>query len=185
MQVVLMTTKGEAIAIGVAQLTTSMLATCSRPVTVAKTKRVIMERDTYPRQWGLGPTSQKTKLLVGEGQVDKHVHGRTTANAPKDLQARPDTAVVRHSLVRLTSVYNVQSPVPAPVFVVFTRLIRNIRTVYTGFVACNWKAGGLTVLTAPVCLLCRVERRRTEFLLMRAYIDMSWFLVLTHMVAHG
>lgn len=31
---------------------------------VAKTKRVIMERDTYPRKWGLGPKAIEKKKLV-------------------------------------------------------------------------------------------------------------------------
>jgi len=48
-QVVLMTTKGEAIALGIAQMTTSVMATCDHGC-VAKIKRVIMERDTYPRR---------------------------------------------------------------------------------------------------------------------------------------
>ena len=26
-------------------------------------KRVVMERDTYPRRWGLGPTASKKKQL--------------------------------------------------------------------------------------------------------------------------
>jgi len=43
-----MTTKGEAIAVGIAQLTTSVMATVDHGC-VAKIKRVIMERDTYPR----------------------------------------------------------------------------------------------------------------------------------------
>ena len=53
-QVVLITTKGEAIALAVAQMSTAEMATCDHGV-VAKIKRVIMERDTYPRRWGLGP----------------------------------------------------------------------------------------------------------------------------------
>jgi H/ACA ribonucleoprotein complex subunit 4 len=44
-EVVMITTKGEAIAIGVAQMTTSVMATVDHGV-VAKIKRVIMERDT-------------------------------------------------------------------------------------------------------------------------------------------
>jgi H/ACA ribonucleoprotein complex subunit 4 len=88
-----MTTKGEAIAIGIAQMTTSVLATCDHG-TVAKIKRVIMERDTYPRRWGLGPMAQKKKLLIVEGKLDKH--GRPTENTPKEyLQALPDVAAVR------------------------------------------------------------------------------------------
>ena len=43
-EVVLMTTKGEAIAVAIAQMTTSVMATVDHGV-VAKIKRVIMERD--------------------------------------------------------------------------------------------------------------------------------------------
>ena len=46
-----MTTKGEAIALGIAQMTTAVMATCDHGC-VAKIKRVIMERDTYPRRSG-------------------------------------------------------------------------------------------------------------------------------------
>lgn len=35
-------------------MTTAVISTCDHGV-VAKIKRVIMERDTYPRKWGLGP----------------------------------------------------------------------------------------------------------------------------------
>ena len=48
-QVVIMTTKGEAVAVGIAQMTTAVMATCDHGC-VAKIKRVIMERDTYPRK---------------------------------------------------------------------------------------------------------------------------------------
>lgn len=35
-------------------MTTSTIASCDHGV-VAKIKRVVMERDLYPRRWGLGP----------------------------------------------------------------------------------------------------------------------------------
>ena len=38
---------------GIAQMNTAVMATVDHGV-VAKIKRVIMERDTYPRRWGLG-----------------------------------------------------------------------------------------------------------------------------------
>jgi len=78
-EVVIMTTKGEAIALGIAQMTTVQMATCDHGV-VAKIKRVIMERDTYPRRWGLGPKAQEKKKLIIEGKLDKH--GRTNENTP-------------------------------------------------------------------------------------------------------
>ena len=80
-EVVLMTTKGEAVAIAYAQMTTSVMATCDHG-TVAKIKRVIMERDTYPRRWGLGPVSSKKKGLIKEGKLDKH--GKPNEKTPKD-----------------------------------------------------------------------------------------------------
>lgn len=81
-EVVLMTTKGEAIAVGIAQMTTAVMATCDHGV-VAKIKRVIMERDTYPRRWGLGPMAQKVKGLVKEGKIGKF--GKVNENTPADV----------------------------------------------------------------------------------------------------
>jgi len=57
---VLMTTKGEAIAISLAEMTSAVMATCDHG-SVARVKRVVMERDTYPRRWGLGPHAQNKK----------------------------------------------------------------------------------------------------------------------------
>ena len=31
-----------------------------------------MERDTYPRRWGLGPYASLKKKLIAEGKLDKH-----------------------------------------------------------------------------------------------------------------
>ncbi len=87
-EIVLMTTKGEGIALAIAQMTTAVMATCDHGI-VAKIKRVIMERDTYPRKWGLGPHAQKKKALVKEGKLDKH--GRPTEKTPKEwLKEHPD-----------------------------------------------------------------------------------------------
>ncbi|KAF8078488.1 putative rRNA pseudouridine synthase [Lyophyllum atratum] len=70
-EVVLMTTKGEAIALAIAQMSTVELATCDHGV-VAKVKRCIMERDTYPRRWGLGPMALQKKKMVKDGKLGKH-----------------------------------------------------------------------------------------------------------------
>ncbi|KAK9324555.1 pseudouridine synthase [Lipomyces orientalis] len=78
-EVVLMTTKGEAIALGIAQMSTVELSTCDHGV-VAKVKRCIMERDTYPRRWGLGPVALEKKKLKTEGKLDKY--GRMTEATP-------------------------------------------------------------------------------------------------------
>jgi H/ACA ribonucleoprotein complex subunit 4 len=80
-EVVLMTTKGEAIALGIAQMSTVDLATCDHGV-VAKIKRCIMERDTYPRRWGLGPVAQQKKKLKASGKLDKY--GKINESTPDD-----------------------------------------------------------------------------------------------------
>ena len=49
-------------------MTTAVMAACDHGV-VAKIKRVIMERDTYPRKWGLGP---KVKIVSYDGQQGIH-----------------------------------------------------------------------------------------------------------------
>ena len=90
-EVVLMTTKGEAIAIGVAQMTTAVMATCDHGV-VAKVKRVVMERDTYPRKWGLGPRATTKKKMINDGLLDKH--GKPNEKTPSEWLRVPsfDTA---------------------------------------------------------------------------------------------
>ncbi|KAI0217229.1 H/ACA ribonucleoprotein complex subunit DKC1 [Lamellibrachia satsuma] len=80
-QIVICTTKGEAVALAIAQMTTAVLATCDHGI-VAKIKRVIMERDTYPRKWGLGPVASRKKQLIKEGKLDKF--GRSNESTPKD-----------------------------------------------------------------------------------------------------
>lgn len=80
-EVVLMTTKGEAIALGIAEMTTAVMATCDHGV-VAKIKRVVMDRDTYPRKWGLGPRASMKKKLIAEGKLDKH--GKPNEKTPAE-----------------------------------------------------------------------------------------------------
>lgn len=63
-EVILMTTKGEAIALAIAAMTTSTIATCDHGV-VTRTKRVIMERDVYEKKWKLGPFAKKKENLKG------------------------------------------------------------------------------------------------------------------------
>lgn len=74
-----MTTKGEAIAIGIAQMSTVEISSCDHGV-VAKVKRCIMERDLYPRRWGLGPVAGEKKKLKADGKLDKY--GRPNAETP-------------------------------------------------------------------------------------------------------
>lgn len=68
-EVVLMTTKGEAIAIGIAMMNTVEMTTCDHGV-VAKIKRVIMERDVYPKRWGMGPVALEKKKMKADGKLD-------------------------------------------------------------------------------------------------------------------
>lgn len=79
--VVLMTTKGEAIALAVSQMTTSVMATCDHGV-VAKIKRVIMDRDVYAKSWGLGPNAQQKKKMIASQILDKY--GKPNENTPKE-----------------------------------------------------------------------------------------------------
>ena len=65
----------------IAQMTTAVIATCDHGI-VAKIKRVIMERDTYPRKWGLGPVASKKKSLKEQGLLDKHC--KPNEKTPKD-----------------------------------------------------------------------------------------------------
>mmetsp|Transcript_7812 Transcript_7812/g.14985 ORF Transcript_7812/g.14985 Transcript_7812/m.14985 type:complete len:484 (-) Transcript_7812:722-2173(-) len=79
--IVMMTTKGEAIALGIAQMATAVMGTCDHGI-VAKIKRVVMDRDTYPRRWGLGPVALKKKQMIEQGKLDKH--GRRTESTPSE-----------------------------------------------------------------------------------------------------
>ena len=91
-EVVLMTTKGEAIAIAIASMTTSTIATCDHGI-VTRTKRVILERDVYERKWKLGPFAKKKEGLKAAGKLDKF--GRVTDSTPeawKLLFGEPDQA---------------------------------------------------------------------------------------------
>eukprot|EP00924_Labyrinthula_sp_SR-Ha-C_P008480 snap_masked-scaffold_32-processed-gene-1.17-mRNA-1 protein AED:0.00 eAED:0.00 QI:0/-1/0/1/-1/1/1/0/467 len=80
-EIVMMTTKGEAIALGIAEMSTVTMSSVDHGV-VARIKRVIMDRDLYPRKWGLGPIAQKKKALVKEGLLDKY--GKKNEKTPVD-----------------------------------------------------------------------------------------------------
>merc|ERR1712166_710473 len=91
-QVILMSTKGEAVALAIAQMTTSTIATCDHGI-VTRTKRVIIDRDVYEKKWKLGPFAKKKADLKAEGKLDKY--GRMTDNTPeawKLLFGEPDKA---------------------------------------------------------------------------------------------
>jgi H/ACA ribonucleoprotein complex subunit 4 len=89
-EIILMTTKGEAVALAIARMTTSTIATCDHG-TVAKIKRVIMDRDVYEKKWKLGPFAQKKETLKATGKLDKY--GRVNEDTPeawKLLFGQPD-----------------------------------------------------------------------------------------------
>merc|ERR1712195_93912 len=90
--VVLISTKGEAVALAIAQMTTSTIATCDHGI-VTRTKRVIMDRDVYEKKWKLGPFAKKKEALKAESKLDKF--GRmndATPEAWKLLFGEPDKA---------------------------------------------------------------------------------------------
>merc|ERR1712166_1681686 len=81
-EIVMMTTKGEAIATGIAQMTTSVIASVDHGC-VAVIKRVIMERDTYNMRWGYGPrATDKKKLILAGKLTDK---GKPNEKTPRNL----------------------------------------------------------------------------------------------------
>lgn len=65
----------------VALMSSPTMAACDHGV-VAKLKRVIMERDSYPRKWGLGPKALQKKRMITEGKLDKH--GKPNENTPTE-----------------------------------------------------------------------------------------------------
>jgi H/ACA ribonucleoprotein complex subunit 4 len=115
--IVLVSTKGEGIATAVAQMTSPQMATCEYG-TCAKTKRVIMERDTYPRKWGLGPKATEKKKLIASGHLTKH--GRFQENTPQEWKdavpdLRSDAAVERKTSLAVPGASSSSAPVaPAP-----------------------------------------------------------------------
>jgi len=83
-EIVVCTTKGEAICLGIAQMTTSTMSSCDHGV-VAKIKRVVMERDLYPKKWGLGPKASVKKAMIKQGTLDKY--GKPNENTPADWKS--------------------------------------------------------------------------------------------------
>ena len=79
--IVIISTKGEAVALANALMTSATMLTCDHGQ-VAKTKRVIMERDVYPRKWGLGPVAGKKKSMIAEGKLGKY--GKPNEQTPAE-----------------------------------------------------------------------------------------------------
>jgi len=62
-----------------------------------------MERDTYPRRWGLGPMAQRKKKMVKEGTLGKHgekLEGVTPADWTQDY-VDYNREVSQHRLCRI------------------------------------------------------------------------------------
>jgi len=78
-ELVVVTTKGEAVALAIAQVTVEVLMSTDHGV-AAKIKRVIMDRGTYTRCWGQGPVALEKKRLIQEGMLEKN--GKPNAKTP-------------------------------------------------------------------------------------------------------
>lgn len=65
-------------------MSTVELSTCDHGV-VAKVKRCIMERDLYPRRWGMGPVATEKKKMKESGKLDKY--GRPNEQTPAKWNA--------------------------------------------------------------------------------------------------
>ena len=93
-------------------MSTVELATCDHGV-VAKVKRCIMERDTYPRRWGLGPVALQKKKMVKDGKLGKHgekLDGVTPAEWNRDyIDYTRDEQATSAAVVKITD-----TPVLAP-----------------------------------------------------------------------
>merc|ERR1719510_2866117 len=86
--IAVVTTKGEAICIAYAQMTSMQLSTVVHGV-AAKIKRMVMDRDTYPRRWGKGPHATEKQKMKAAGTLDKH--GRPNDKTPAEWKEKhPD-----------------------------------------------------------------------------------------------
>ncbi|VDM55246.1 unnamed protein product [Angiostrongylus costaricensis] len=106
-EIVIVSTKGEAICIAIAQMTTSTMASTDHGV-VAKSKRVIMERDVYGRKWGLGPVASKKKQMIKDGLLDKF--GKPNANTPANWKVVDYSATKVEATVEESANEDVSSP---------------------------------------------------------------------------
>ncbi|KAK8887240.1 H/ACA ribonucleoprotein complex subunit dkc1 [Tritrichomonas musculus] len=69
--VVIVSTKGEAIALGIAQMTSNIMMEADHGI-AAKIKRVIMDRGTYQKCWGAGPVAQEKKRMIKAGLLSEN-----------------------------------------------------------------------------------------------------------------
>merc|ERR1719219_1971238 len=89
-------------------MTTATMASCDHGV-VAKIKRVVMERDLYPKKWGLGPKASVKKEMIKQGLLDKF--GKPNENTPKnwsssyvDYHVKPEAATATSATPMVTPV---------------------------------------------------------------------------------
>lgn len=80
-EVVIISTKGEAVAMGIAQMSSSEIFTVDHGIAF-KIKRVVMDKDQYPRRWGTGPRAMRKKNLKEMGLLDEK--GKPNKNTPLD-----------------------------------------------------------------------------------------------------
>jgi H/ACA ribonucleoprotein complex subunit 4 len=92
-------------------MSTVELATCDHGV-VAKVKRCIMERDTYPRRWGLGPVALQKKKMVKDGKLGKH--GEKLDGVTPTEWNRDYIDYTRDGQAPSAAVKTTDAPVPAP-----------------------------------------------------------------------
>ena len=96
-------------------MTTSTIATCDHGI-VARTKRVIMDRDTYEKKWKLGPFSKKKAEFKEAGKLDKY--GRVTDSTPeawKLLFGDPDKPTTVKDVLKQVGPAKPAAAVPAVV----------------------------------------------------------------------
>ncbi|KAK7090673.1 H/ACA ribonucleoprotein complex subunit DKC1-like [Littorina saxatilis] len=106
-EIVIVTTKGEAVALAIALMTTATMASCDHGI-VAKIKRVIMQRDLYPRKWGLGPMAVQKKGMIAKGLLDKY--GKVNEKTPKDFAKTLQDVSVDSSQKSQTKAADTTSP---------------------------------------------------------------------------
>lgn len=90
-EIVIITVKGEAVAIAVAILSSTELQQGVRSGTVCKTKRVILSREAYTQKWGKGPHAQEKQRQIAAGKIGKH-EGHTFYNDKKPGESNVQAA---------------------------------------------------------------------------------------------
>ena len=80
--VVIVSKRGEAVAIGIALLSSNDMLKFDRRYHAAKIKRVIMDRGTFNRDWQNGPVFREKKRLIDAGMLDEN--GRPNKKTPQN-----------------------------------------------------------------------------------------------------